>query len=290
MSLLETVCGNEARAFFFDKVGRYFIAPEDPKKLVSGTCAECGKHLEGVVPDSRGNPACSARRSISQKRRSVPEGMPVVFVPPSPAASRDDAAGNKQDVEDTADGEDGKVRKSLKGTKACINSVGCVTLIERDRSFVITSVTPTSELPAEMVAERTRAGVMEGFWKRIVTVPPKPPFLLVIWGQKADIVMRMTESLSEVFVCGEAEPLTVDLVEVGRLTRELESVSADEFFGLTCLRSRIARRSGTPKSLDGDRKRMEEHFAKRPQLRAIFRHLPEPEDIATKIICAALSA
>jgi hypothetical protein len=174
-------CASEGRAFFHDRVGRFFYKPQTmANATVCPRCGADGVRLEKVGKQS----ACLGYRAIAAKRHGVIEGAPIAFgAPIDTSRKRGHTAFAEQSF----------------------------ALVEEDRSYVACNIAPVAPLPDTMTATRTGEREFRAIIRRLIEQPPTKPFLLVAFSRVAEFPMILSRPGDHVWLCKAPAPVGISL-------------------------------------------------------------------------------
>lgn len=234
------VCTDPVRKLFHDRLGQFYERTEG-EPIVVGTCALCGATGVQVHDKGKGVGPCRAQASMTQKRHSPAEGEMPVFGAKRAVAKRPDGA-------------------------SAIAGEGSYVLIEPERTLYVGNVVAYKPLPEWIVAVRgPNAPRLPEMMKRVLE-RPSLPYLLIAFGKKADMPLRLTDSMAEVVLNGTAPPVRLDRA------RMLEIVGLGRRFGVAALKKAIEMKDGLTRPDAAER--LAKFEAAHPELAAMLPTIP----------------
>ena len=197
-------CQDPARALFYDRLGQFYerteLPGEAPNASISvGTCSLCGATEVEIHDAKRGVGPCRAQASMTQKRHSPAEGqMPVYGVPTKmPGPTRPNGA-------------------------SAIAGEGTYVLIEPDVTTYVGNVVAYRPLPNWVQAVRGKgAPGLQDLVERCMR-GGNQPCLLVAFGKKGDMPMRIATSSTEIVINGAASPVRLDRARLSEIVAMID--------------------------------------------------------------------
>lgn len=244
----EPVCGEPGRQMFFNYVGRYFAATPRLRPLPIGTlCLRCGATNRQLWMTSSNEPSCLAQQTITRKRK----GRTSADEPAIPAE-----------------------------TSSGMTSMGDGSMVVAGPHIarIITKVLPDTMPPPSLDIIFCGDGRIRREILSLLQHPPEPPFVVIVFEQKAIFTTTITIDRSQIFVCGP-NPLVINRSRLRRLLAIAQRIGTKEFFKLMALRNRLAGGGGSKwnaKQFENDQTSLLAIRAKGSISPSEFRTLPDP--------------
>lgn len=233
-------CEDDGLALAYDRIIRFFTPEPTLKPAQKGTpCPLCGSQLARLWRTSSGEVKCLAQLGISGKRAGRAETDAVI------------------------------PRPDLSG-KVCFGD-GAMLIAGEHVARVVTRLYPVSPIPNDVVVLYPTKGTIRAELTALAQNPPEPPFVVIVFGQKAGFSTQITVDTSLLVINGP-DPYVIDRAYLLELARLFEALSAKERSEILSLRARLA--LGTP--LSTDRAAMARLKTNHPEVVRIFRRLPAP--------------
>ena len=177
-------CADRGRLMFLQYVGQYFAAEPRLNRLPDGTaCTICGGTSARLWLTASDEASCLAQQTITRKRaarKSADEPM-------IPAVN---AAGS------TSMGD------------------GNMVVAGPHRALLVTKLLPDKPVPANIDIVFSDKGAIKSSKLDLFRHPPQPPFVAIIFGQKAHFSTTVTIDESRIFVNGPKKPGSRSLLSV----------------------------------------------------------------------------
>jgi hypothetical protein len=257
-----SVCGEAGRQMFFEYVGRYFAIWPTFKKSPPGTaCPICGNTTTQLYDNSSKIPTCLVQATITRKRatRESPDKplIPVI-------------------------GDDGKGKTAF--------ADGHYVVAGPHGSTLVTSIRPNAPLPANIEVKSTGTGSISAAKRSLLTDPPPPPFVTIVFSKKANYPVDITVHPSQIIMNGK-DAATVDIERVKELADSLGPISIKELEEILKLRDRLSGTTRYKSSRERDKDQIR-YSALRDSNQlppALLRRLPKYNSDAQKALYILLS-
>jgi len=235
----ETHCGDPGRSMFFEYVGRYFATTPKLTPLPPGTvCPICGSASAQLWQTNAGQPQCLVQNTITRKRA----GRTSAEQPCVPAT-------DPKGMVFFADG----------------SMVVSGPFVAR----VITRLLPDTPLPETVNVQFPEKDGISSVIRDLVTDPPKPPFVAIVFGKKATFRSSTTVD-SSIIRIGGPEGFDIPTPIVRDWLRIFEGMKPTSINKALSLRERFARGEIS----DSDRDALAELGRLHPQTASSFRKVP----------------
>lgn len=240
MPLNSSACEDPGLAMAFDHIIKYFTPEQTLRRLPAGTaCPLCGSPRSALWKTGSGDIKCLAQLGIACKRA-------------------------RRGVDDPLE-----PRPGLSGMVAF--SDGSMLVAGPHVARVVTKLYPVHPIPDDVTVIYPSKGAIRDELISLIRNPPEPPFVAIVFGQKAGFRAEITVDPSRIVVNGP-DGHTVDrpyLLELVDLLKDTSQRERGEIFGL---RARIALGVASR----SDRDTLERLKTDHPEIVAAFRRLPSP--------------
>jgi hypothetical protein len=258
-------CAREGYAFFYERIGKYFLAEDDPVRYTRRKCDKCG--ATGAKVADAGY--CQAYRSIATPRYAPADGLAPAY-----------GVALKIPVHET-----GKLKGEAKGPHTSLRSDNVFAFADATREFVACNVAPLRPTPDSMMLARGGPRNRLAIFKMLIATPPKPPFLVVEFGRNLSFDLFLSHDPSRVIYCQAPQATLYDLDVLAKIDAALAPIiaasanPADLPFQLrNFVKARLALAHNEPKAGTRLKKLIKATPALRPALNAIADiHSPEFE-------------
>ena len=259
------VCGDAGRQFFYEYAGKFFELEPKGKALPIGTpCTRCGATNVELWENAKGTNVCRAQRTITAKRQArATETEPLTPTTESGKTSLGD---------------------------------GHMVLVGPYVSKMVTNLRPSSALPADLEIRMGGSRAVSLMRRDLISNPPDPPFIAIIFGQKADHDVRITTTTSTLYLNGP-DAAVIERPYLLRLLKTLAGASEKTAYELLNLRARLARGFYDGPSLAARERAQLRDQTRLPELLAItglslaqFRQLPPPSSSIGRLLLSLKAA
>lgn len=237
--MLKHVCGDAGLVMAFEYALQYFIGDPVKRRLPEGSpCPRCASTTAALWHTQAGDVKCLARLAIDDKRPGVK----------------------------TAEGH--SIPHSGERGFACFGA-GSMIIAGPHVSRVVTKLRPARPLPAHVTlvfsASRSITKELRGLFRD----PPKPPFVVLRFDQKAVPEAKITTSTDRIYLNGADGPVLVERTYLLELVDLLDGLPPSRIADILRLRMRLAAGSTD----EADVKALDALRAEHPKIVAAFRRL-----------------
>jgi hypothetical protein len=208
-SLRPADCADPGRLMFLQYVGQYFAAEPRLNRLADGTaCTTCGHTSARLWLTASGKASCLAQQTITRKRAARKSANEPMLPPANTAGSTSMGDGN-------------------------------MVVAGPHRALLITKLLPDKPIPAKLDIVFSDKGSIRSAKLDLLRHPPQPPFVAIVFGQKAHFPTEITIDESRIFVNGPVSQ-ALDRPYLSRLLDIATRVGGTTILDLIALRHRIA--------------------------------------------------